>query len=280
MAIIEALLIGGYVASKLYDSYKGICKVSCPFCGSKWTIEDGVYQCDNCSKTFRKIGKETYDAEEITTPLEDYIAILYTQCAKMDGKISKNERDFILNYLYNSFELNYKQQKYIQEVCNTAREIEYSEDIFKLINKIIKEIDFDYYGYSLEILSNIMFIFFIDNDYLSENQNKVIQDCLLNFDIKINDYEYVKHYVLEQYNSNNQNYNNINQEDYSRYYEILGVEEGCSKEDLKKARNEKVKIYHPDKYNNMDLPQQIKNDIENKMRDINDAYDILIKLYK
>ena len=279
MAIIEALFVGGYIASKLYDGYKGICKVSCPNCGTKYTLEDGLYVCEKCSKVFRKIGKKTYNSEEITTPLQDYIAVLYTQCAKSDCRISQNEKDFIIDYLYNNFDLNQKQKKYISQVCNNSREIEYSDEIFKEINKVIKELGSDYYEWSLEILCGIMFIFFIDNNYLSEKQNMIIQDCLLNLNINISDYDNVKQYVLEQMNLNNQGYS-IGNEDYSKYYDILGLKPGCSKDDLKKARREKMKIYHPDRYNNMDLPKEIKDDIEFKMKEINKAYDVLLKLYE
>lgn len=125
----------------------------------------------------------------------------------------------------------------------------------------------------------MMFIFFIDNNYLSQNQTTIIQDCLSNLNININDYDNVKQYVLEQINLNNQGYS-ISDEDYSKYYDILGLKPGCSKDDLKKARRDKMKIYHPDKYNNMDLPKEIKDDIEYKMKEINKAYDVLIKLYE
>lgn len=56
-------------------------------------------------------------------------------------------------------------------------------------------------------------------------------------------------------------------------YEVLGINEGASEEDIKLAYREMVKKYHPDKYVNNPL----KDLAEEKMREINEAYDYLIK---
>lgn len=56
-------------------------------------------------------------------------------------------------------------------------------------------------------------------------------------------------------------------------YEILGVKEGCSKEEIKKAYRELAKKYHPDQYGNNPL----KDLAEEKMRELNEAYDYLMK---
>ena len=56
-------------------------------------------------------------------------------------------------------------------------------------------------------------------------------------------------------------------------YEVLGVKEGASDEETKKAYRELVKKYHPDKYVNNPLADLAAE----KMKEINDAYDALTK---
>ncbi|MDR0569663.1 MAG: DnaJ domain-containing protein [Clostridiales Family XIII bacterium] len=59
----------------------------------------------------------------------------------------------------------------------------------------------------------------------------------------------------------------------SNPYEILGVREGASKEEIKAAYKEQVKKYHPDKHQNNPLYELA----EEKLQEINAAYDYLMK---
>ncbi|WP_234122630.1 J domain-containing protein [Clostridium hydrogenum] len=56
-------------------------------------------------------------------------------------------------------------------------------------------------------------------------------------------------------------------------YEVLGVNEGASQDEIKKAYRELAKKYHPDQYGDNPL----KDLAEQKMREINEAYDYLTK---
>ena len=56
-------------------------------------------------------------------------------------------------------------------------------------------------------------------------------------------------------------------------YEVLGIKEGASQEEIKAAYREQVKKYHPDRY--QDNPLQ--DLAEEKLQEINEAYDYLTK---
>jgi len=56
-------------------------------------------------------------------------------------------------------------------------------------------------------------------------------------------------------------------------YEILGIKEGASQEEIKAAYREQVKKYHPDKYQDNPLYELA----EEKLQEINEAYEYLTK---
>ena len=56
-------------------------------------------------------------------------------------------------------------------------------------------------------------------------------------------------------------------------YEVLGISENASEEEIKKAYKEMVKKYHPDKYQDNPLADLA----EEKLQEVNEAYDMLMK---
>jgi hypothetical protein len=63
--------------------------------------------------------------------------------------------------------------------------------------------------------------------------------------------------------------------DKSRYYNVLGVSEGASKEEIKKAYRELARKHHPDKFATASENEKKYN--EQKFKEINEAYEKLTK---
>ena len=63
--------------------------------------------------------------------------------------------------------------------------------------------------------------------------------------------------------------------DKSKYYSILGVSRGASQDKIKKAYRKLAKEHHPDRFVNSSDSE--KKYHENKMKEINDAYENLTK---
>ena len=63
--------------------------------------------------------------------------------------------------------------------------------------------------------------------------------------------------------------------DKSKYYTILGVSKNASQDEIRKAYHKLAKEHHPDKFVNSSDSE--KKSHENKMKEINDAYENLTK---
>ncbi|WP_339126961.1 DnaJ domain-containing protein [Fusobacterium nucleatum] len=69
--------------------------------------------------------------------------------------------------------------------------------------------------------------------------------------------------------------NGYSKDNPNRYYAILGVNKNITKDELKKVYYKLVKKYHPDKFENSSKKE--KENAENKMKEINEAYEYLMK---
>ena len=69
--------------------------------------------------------------------------------------------------------------------------------------------------------------------------------------------------------------NGYSKDNPNRYYAILGVNKNITKDELKKVYYKLVKKYHPDIFENSSKKE--KENAENKMKEINEAYEYLMK---
>ena len=78
------------------------------------------------------------------------------------------------------------------------------------------------------------------------------------------------------FKSNKKNNNNAK---YSQKdpYEILGLSKGASREEIKKKYKELVKKFHPDFIQAKGLDEEFLKFAEERMKEINRAYEILMK---
>lgn len=209
--------------------------------------------------------------ENVEIATADYLIRLLTYCAKADEEITAKERNYIVNYI-ESFDMNESEETWLFAQYDYGRFNEYTkETIIALKNAIHKLLDKK--NLDFKILYHLITVSLIDNEELTDSQAKIISDFIDVFDLNANACDQVYEKVIKEKNKKSCEENTI--DDLDQCYKILGLNENSTKEDLKKQYAHLTKSYHPDKYNNEEIPLEVKKELEDTYKKINLAYDKL-----
>ncbi len=120
-----------------------------------------------------------------------------------------------------------------------------------------------------EIVFNLLNFLKLKGNITNKERQRLqefIKRLNLNIDFSYS-YNYQSNYenFYNSYDNNTKNYYND-----SHYYEILGISENATNEEIKKRYRELCKKYHPDKLNN--LSEKEKKNYEEKLKEIINAY--------
>lgn len=70
---------------------------------------------------------------------------------------------------------------------------------------------------------------------------------------------------------------NGNQKPLTDPFEILGVSRASSRNEIRQAYHQKVRLYHPDRLTSLDLPEDITSYASDTLARINSAYDVIMR---
>ena len=176
------------------------------------------------------------------------LLILSAAVMKADGKVTRTELNYVKQFISNNF--------------GAARAPEY----VKILGELIKK-DFNLQDVSQQVKqhmdysSRLMILQFLFGIALSDGKSHaseidVIQTIATYLGISNNDYASIKAMFIKDTNS---------------AYQILGIPEDATNDELKKAYRELAKKYHPDKVSH--LGEEIKKAAEVKITELNAAYE-------
>ena len=208
--------------------------------------------------------------EHVKSATADYLVRLMTYIAKADEKISSKERDYIINYI-ESFDMNESEETWLFAQYDYGRFNDYNKEIIVSLKKSIDKL-LDKKNLDFKILYHLITLSLIDNEKLNQSQMEIISDFISIFNLNANSCDKVYDKVIKEKKERIEE-NKI--DDIDKCYKILGLEKNCSKSDLKKQYAYLTKSYHPDKYNNEEMPNEVRKELEDTYKKINLAYDKL-----
>lgn len=244
---------------------------TCPYCNTAYYLtENGDFNCSKCGELFRYRDKKSYKSNARLPLITEKICILFSILCKADGVITKEEVAITKELIFNNFLSSQRgfsaltEQGMAEDILNKSKNSIYSKNILESIYNILSEYDFskeDVELYKELILRCGIIISHCDGEP-SNNQNKILDDIVSVFNISATTYTNLINDFRNEYVKPSKD----------NYYEILGVSEGASKEDIKAAFRKLSKLYHPDIYSSKNLPPEIIKEFEDKLAKINEAY--------
>ena len=273
MGFIIFCVIAYFVISSMINGSNGSASVNtnktnttCPYCNTAYYItENGDFNCSECGKLFRYRDGNRYGEDERLPMITEKICTLFTALCKEDGVITNDEVE-INNYLLVDY-IGVKKSKDMNmatDILNKSKGKIYSKTMICDIDNILSEYDFskeDVELYKELILRCGIIISHCDGEP-SDNQNNILDDIVSVFNISATTYTNLINDFRSEYVKPSKD----------NYYEILGISEGASKEDIKAAFRKLSKLYHPDIYSSKNLPPEIIKEFEEKLAKINEAY--------
>jgi DnaJ like chaperone protein len=222
----------------------------CIYCGAPNKKKEAYVNQESQNKNSRgfdytppKDEKVHYNYYEVADDLDGVIVALMAKVAKDNGVISKDEAECISQRYLELAKLTHKSADVIdiyEEIFN--REKDRTDNIQEIANKL-KDLDESAKAYVLKVLTELAGI---------DGENKILEE--------------IKNSMrFEDKKSNS-------------YYEILNSKPTDDWETIKKNYRELVKEYHYDKLASKNLPKDMLEYAENKLKEINEAYDALKKL--
>ena len=214
-----------------------------------------------------KIREKQIEKENFILKYIEIFSNLFGKIAYADGILSNEEIDNAVNYIEQKFQLNQNQLVYTKNTIINSNQDELSFEYYAnqiKYKKILEPQDL------VELADMLVKTVLSVDDNLSAEEELMINQFLIIFNVRSK--------VLENYyqsRKENQKFHSKSTE--SDFEKILGVNNTSSFEEIQKAYRKLSTKYHPDKFSH--LGEDFQKLAENKMKEINSAYEYFKKNY-
>ncbi len=184
--------------------------------------------------------------------------------AKADGRVCEDEIAAINRISREALGLDAQTQKYAINVFNQAKE---STETFASYAQQFGQI----FGQEPQLCNFMMSFLFevaMADGQLHPGEEQMLLEAKQAFRLHDSVYQSMRSRYTGKTNSSSQS--------MAKHYEILGVKEGASKAEIKKAYRQKVAEYHPDKIEGKGLPPEFIKFANDKVAEINGSYDAVM----
>ena len=227
----------------------------------------------------REIGQDP--AFEGKNPVIASIMALCAMIAKADGSVTKSEVRYIRNFIQEHFGISSEELNTYEGAFNYGKS---HPEAYLAFTNIIS----GHYRTRRDYIMALAYLFVSVG--MQEGENSIAKESQMKkivMAIGLSEYEYqaLRMSFNRQRGTYEESYSGqgfggyAHQEDLvKKYTQVLGVSEDASMAEIKKAYRKLVKEYHPDKLSSGSVPPEYIEFANQKIRDINEAYEYLEKV--
>lgn len=185
--------------------------------------------------------------------------------ARIDGQITRDEVQTIQRFFQHNLRYNQTKMLWLKELIKQATASEVS------LQALLQEFKSNFAYEPRLILLELVYQVLYTKSTVPESELKIARDIAAFLEISVYDQRTIE--AKYKYRSHQQTARTIDRA--AQYYAVLGLEPEASEDEIKKAYRKLSMKYHPDKVRH--LGDEFRNVAEEKMKEINAAYDFFKK---
>lgn len=252
-------VIGGALGH-MYDAeskgkYLGGAKLRCPHCGNKISPgPDG--HCPACGTDLRHTPLQSTQDRQFVFYVS--LASLAAKMAKADGVITADEVRAFDQFVREELRVPLEERRIIASLFNEAKNT--PDDEISIARQFK-----DLIGYQPQVLQTMIHLLFrisMADGHFHKAEERFIHGVANVFGLSQMEYDQIQVLFVKKNN---------------RSYKVLGVSAQASDDDVKAAYKKLVREYHPDKLMAKGVPEDFIKIANEKMSEINNAYDEISK---
>jgi len=244
--------VGSLLSFLLFSGMMGIVLLGAAFFGFSWYVRKRVAD-------FESTQTETHNQFV-------YLLVnILVHIAKSDGHFTKSELQTMLNFFQHSLHYNQDQMYWVKQLIKEARDSE--QDLDDLLTQFRQSFAYEPRLILLELVYQIVYT---KKPVISQELELARKIAAF---LQINQYD--QRTIEAKYRYGQQAGYPGSTTSEEQYYAVLGLQTGADFAVIKKAYRKLSMQYHPDKVGH--LGEEFKSVAEEKMKEINAAYDYFKK---
>jgi len=231
-------------------------QIQCPHCGNRVRLNRLPDHCPACGLVIN--GPESYRAEDRQFVFYVALASLAAKMAKADGQVTHDEIAAFDTFIRVDLGLSSEERKIVADIFNEARaSAQTARDLALQFRDVV-----GFQPQLAQMMIHLLFRISLADGHFHPDEEKFIEEVAGILGVSGSAFNQIRAAFIKN---------------DDRAYAVLGVSRSATDEEIKRVYKDLVRSNHPDKMIAQGLPEDFIKIANQKMAEINQAYDTIRK---